>query len=294
MQGKIIKGIAGFYYVDTKEKGIVECKARGVFRKKNITPLIGDEVEFEIGKNDKGYINEIFPRKNSLIRPTVANVDQAIIVFAAKKPDPNFSLLDRFLILAEEQGIDVVICFNKADLISQEELDTLVDDYVKTGYKVIYTSVKKRIGEEVLREVLINKTTVFAGPSGVGKSSMLNMVSKDLHLKTGEISEKIERGKHTTRHAELMPFDVGGYVVDTPGFSSLNLFHIPYEELKDYFPEFHEHEAYCKFKGCMHIHEPVCGVKDAVEDKEISEQRYKDYKLLYDELKDYQDRNRWR
>ncbi|WP_105618104.1 ribosome small subunit-dependent GTPase A [Vallitalea okinawensis] len=294
MQGKIIKGIAGFYYVDTKEKGIIECKARGVFRKKNITPLIGDEVEFEIGKNGKGYINEIFPRKNSLIRPTVANVDQAIIVFAAKKPDPNFSLLDRFLILAEEQGIDVVICFNKVELISQDQLKGLVDDYLKTGYKVIYTSVKKQIGEEVLREVLTDKTTVFAGPSGVGKSSMLNMVSKDLQLKTGEISEKIERGKHTTRHAELMPFEAGGYVVDTPGFSSLNLFHIPYEELKDYFPEFNEHEPYCKFKGCMHIHEPVCGVKDAVEDKEISKQRYKDYKLLYDELKDYQDRNRWR
>lgn len=292
MKGKIIKGIGGFYYVDTEEQGIIECKARGVFRKKNITPLIGDQVRVELDKNNKGYIQEIFERNNALVRPTVANVDQAIIVFAAKSPNPNYSLLDRFLILAKEQDIDVVICFNKIDLVSDEEFQNCIGDY--RDYTILGTSVKKEIGLEELSQLLEGKTTVFAGPSGVGKSSLLNAVSPDLQLKTGEISEKISRGKHTTRHVELMPFRELGYIVDTPGFSSLNLFHIPYEDLKDYYEEFDNHEPYCKFKGCMHIHEPICGIKDAVESGEIAEGRYERYKYLYEELKDYQERNRWR
>lgn len=292
MKGKIVKGIGGFYYVDTKDEGIIECKARGVFRKKQITPLIGDIVTIEKDKNNKGYIQSIEKRHNALIRPTVANVDQALIVFAIKSPDPNFSLLDRFLILAKEQDIDCIICFNKCDLATEEEFEASAKGY--EGYTVLRTSVKGNIGIEELSKQLEGKTTVLAGPSGVGKSSLLNAVSPDLQLKTGEISEKISRGKHTTRHVELLPFHDSGYIVDTPGFSSLNLFHIPYEELKDYFEEFNEHEIYCKFKGCTHLHEPVCGVRDAIKDGELDAGRYERYKQLYDEIKDYQERNKWR
>lgn len=294
MQGKIIKGIAGFYYVDIKEKGVIECKARGVFRKRKITPLIGDEVIVEIDNNNKGYINEILDRRNRLIRPTVSNVDQAIIVFAVKNPVPHFSLLDRFLILAIQQGIEVIICFNKSDLMCEDKIKEMAEVYRRSGFKVLITSAEHELGKETLHELLKDKTTVFAGPSGVGKSSILNMVSPELALKTGEISQKIKRGKHTTRHAELLALPKGGYVVDTPGFSSLELFNIPYEELAWYYPEFEKFEPYCKFNGCIHIHEPSCGVKTAVDEGDIPLQRYENYLALYDEIKDYQDRNRWK
>ncbi|MCT4687372.1 ribosome small subunit-dependent GTPase A [Vallitalea sp.] len=288
MVGKIIKGIAGFYYIHVPGKGIFECKARGIFRNKKIKPLIGDNVEISILENEdmKGNILEILPRKNSLIRPTVANIDQVVIVFAVENPKPNFNLLDKFLITAERENICVVICFNKVDTISDEDLDEIKNIYKDTGYDVLLTSATKDIGISPLREILYDKTTVFAGPSGVGKSSILNLIQSVEMLETGEVSEKIKRGKHTTRHATLLAFDKDSYVVDTPGFSSLYIDEIQKEDLKNYFIEFKKYEDNCKFYGCNHISEPDCAVKHALKNGEISKLRYESYKMLYDELKD--------
>lgn len=288
MVGKIIKGIAGFYYIHVPEKGIYECKARGVFRNKKIKPLIGDNVEIDILENEdmKGNILEILPRKNSLVRPTVANIDQVVIVFAVENPKPNFNLLDKFLIMAERENISVVICFNKVDTVSDEDLDDIRNIYKDTGYDVLLTSATKDIGISPLRKILYDKTTVFAGPSGVGKSSILNLIQSVEMLETGEVSEKIKRGKHTTRHATLLAFDKDSYVVDTPGFSSLYIDEIEKDDLKNYFIEFKKYEDYCKFYGCNHISEPDCAVKHALENGEISKLRYESYKMLYDELKD--------
>lgn len=288
MTGKIIKGIAGFYYIHVPEKGVFECKARGVFRNKKIKPLIGDNVEIDVLANEdmKGNILKILPRTNSLVRPTVANIDQAVIVFAVNNPKPNFNLLDKFLIMAERENIHVIICFNKVDTLPREEVNQIKYAYNKTGYEVILTSAINDIGITPLTEVLYNKTTVFAGPSGVGKSSILNEIQSEEELEIGEISDKIKRGKHTTRHAMLLAFHKDSYVVDTPGFSSLCIDEIEKDELKNYFIEFKKYEDYCKFSGCNHISEPQCAVKDAVDSGDISSSRYESYKLLYDELKD--------
>ncbi|GMQ56900.1 ribosome small subunit-dependent GTPase A [Vallitalea sediminicola] len=288
MIGKIIKGIAGFYYIHVPEKGIYECKARGIFRNKKIKPLIGDNVKIDVLENEdmKGNVLEILPRKNSLVRPTVANIDQVVIVFAVENPKPNFNLLDKFLIMAEREEIHVVICFNKVDTMSDEDLEEIRKIYKDTGYDVLLTSATKDIGISPLRNILYDKTTVFAGPSGVGKSSILNLIQSVEMLETGEVSEKIKRGKHTTRHATLLAFDKDSYVVDTPGFSSLYIDEIEKDDLKNYFIEFKRYEDSCKFYGCSHISEPNCAVKDALENGEISKLRYESYKLLYDELKD--------
>lgn len=288
MIGKIIKGIGGFYYVHVKGDLIYECRAKGIFRKKKIKLLIGDNVEISIldEVNKKGNIDKILKRSNQLVRPTVANIDQAVIVFAVSRPDPTYNLLDRFLVMIEEKGIEAVICFNKVDILSEEDVNKIIEIYENTGYKVFTTSSISGHGIEELRASLYNKTTVFAGPSGVGKSSILNLIQSEMVLETGIVSEKIGRGKHTTRHAELMCFHEDSYVVDTPGFSSLVIEHIEEEKLKLYFREFAKYEPYCKFQGCNHINEPECGVKEAVKDGDISESRYTSYKQLLEELKD--------
>lgn len=288
MRGKIVKGIAGFYYIHVPKKGIYECKARGIFRNKKIKPLIGDNVEIEVLENEemKGNILKILPRKNEMVRPTVANIDQAVLVFAVNNPKPNFNLLDRFLILTAKDDIDVTICFNKTDTLSKEEINDIEEVYSKTGYNIFYTSVKEEVGLEQLTESLYNKTTVFAGPSGVGKSSLLNKIQSEVTLETGSISKKIKRGKHTTRHAELIAFEKDSYVVDTPGFSSLYIDDIEKDELKNYFIEFGQYEDQCKFNGCNHISEPKCAVKDALESGLISQSRYDSYVGLFNELKD--------
>lgn len=288
MTGKIIKGIGGFYYVHIQGHGIYECKAKGIFRKEKIKPLIGDNVEISILDVDEklGNIDRILKRSNQLIRPTVANIDQAVIVFAVSRPEPNYNLLDRFLVMIEEKGIEAVICFNKIDILDPEAVSAIIAKYEKTGYKVFSTSSLENNGIDSLREALYNKTTVFAGPSGVGKSSILNLIQSETVLETGSVSEKIGRGKHTTRHAELMCFHDDSYVVDTPGFSSLVIEHIDQDQLKYYFREFDLFEPYCKFKGCNHINEPQCGIKDAVNDGDISESRYVSYTQLLNELKD--------
>ncbi len=287
MQGKIIKGIAGFYYVHVVHSGIYECKAKGVFRNKKIKPLVGDNVEIEIldEENRIGNIINIYDRENELIRPAVSNISQALVVFAIANPMPNLNLLDRFLVMMERNGIDTIICFNKIDLVDEEEILKLRDIYVKAGYHVMFTSTKENMGiEEVLR-VIDGKTTAFAGPSGVGKSSLLNALIPEANSQTGEISEKIKRGKHTTRHTEIFNVSDDTYLMDTPGFSSLYVNDFEKEELKNYFREFIEYNNGCRFTGCVHVNEPDCLVKEAVENGGINRSRYDNYILMYEEIK---------
>lgn len=287
MYGKIVKGIAGFYYVYTEEEKIVECKAKGVFRKENLKPLVGDDVEIELlSKEDKtGNIIKIYPRKNKLIRPAVANIDQALVIFAIVKPNPNYNLLDRFLIMMEQQKLPSIICFNKEDIASEEEKEELIQAYGGSGFRVVFVSAKENTGMEELKELLMNKTTTLAGPSGVGKSTIINLLCPDAEMETGGLSVKIERGKHTTRHTELFYVCKDTYIMDTPGFSSLSLFDLKKEELSSCYPEFSQLQDNCKYRGCAHISEPDCGIKEGVEQKQISKVRYDNYKVLYEELK---------
>lgn len=263
MQGKIIKGIAGFYYVNVVESGVYECKAKGVFRKEKIKPLVGDNVRIEIldEENKTGNIVEIFPRKNELIRPAVANIDQALVVFAVTKPTPHFNLLDRFLVMMERKEIPVVLCFNKKDIATSPEIAELEAIYEKCGYPIVFTSALEQENIEEIRRLLLKKTTAIAGPSGVGKSSLINLLQNQVQMETGTISRKIERGKHTTRHSELIAVDADSYIMDTPGFSSLYVNDFEKEELKYYFREFASYEGQCRFQGCDHVHEPGCAVK---------------------------------
>ena len=287
INGKIIKGIGGFYYVDT-ENGLYECRARGIFRKNKITPLVGDRVSISVvdKENKKGVVEEIEERDTELVRPPIANVDKALIVFAIKNPSPNLSLLDRFIVLAEKENLEIVIVFTKVDLDTDGELlGELKDIYEVSGYKVISVSNKLKLNIDKIKEELKENTVVFAGPSGVGKSSLLNEVDKNFELKTGEVSDKIKRGKHTTRHAELLKLECGGMVADTPGFSSLTLDDIDESELKEYFIEFDKYDE-CRFGSrCIHENEPSCAVKEAVENGDISKKRYESYIQLLNEIR---------
>lgn len=286
MQGKIVKGIAGFYYVDVIGSGVYECKAKGIFRKEKKKPLVGDYAVIDVIDEEKktGNLIEICPRKNTLIRPAVANVDQALVIFAVSRPNPNLGLLDRFLVTMARQGLPTVICFNKLDL--KEECDDLRRIYEKSGCRVIFTSTKTNEGIEEVKRLLYGKTTTVAGPSGVGKSSMINLLYPHAEMEIGEVSQKIERGKHTTRHSELFRIEKETYLIDTPGFSSLYLENLEANELKNYFPEFEPYEQSCRFLGCVHAKEPDCAVKMAVSDGEISKERYESYLGLYEELKE--------
>lgn len=288
MQGKIIKGIAGFYYIYAEDGNIYECKAKGIFRKDNFKPLVGDNVEITVLNEEEkeGSVTSILPRRNSLIRPAVANVDQAFLIFAMENPKPNFLLLDRFLIMMEQQEIPVVICFNKKDVGEKDEMEKLYEIYTGCGYRVVLSSTYEGEGMDEIREILKGKTTVVAGPSGVGKSSITNCMQGEVQMKTGEISKKLKRGKHTTRHSQVIPVEKNTFLVDTPGFSSLYLTDMKEEELRDYFPEFAMYEPQCRFQGCMHIHEPGCAVKEALFEGKISQQRYDNYLALYEELKE--------
>jgi len=287
MQGKIIKGIAGFYYVYTEEYGVLECKAKGIFRKDNIKPLVGDNVEVELLSEDEltGNITTILPRANQLIRPAVANIDQALVIFSITHPEPNLNLLDRFLLMMETQELPVIICFSKQDIASDEQQAQLQRIYENTGYKLMFISAKEEQGVEAIMSVLKGRTTTVAGPSGVGKSTLINCICPEALMETGDISRKIERGKHTTRHSELFHVCKDTFIMDTPGFSSLGIFDLEKEELKDFYPEFTEIETDCRFRGCVHMEEPDCAVKAAVEQGRISNERYENYRLLYDELK---------
>ena len=288
MQGKIVKGISGFYYVHVVESGIYECKAKGIFRQQKMKPLVGDDVEIDIISEEKktGNVAAILPRKNALIRPAVANVDQALLIFAAASPNPNFNLLDRFLVMMGRQDVPVILCFNKCDLITEEQQQEIASIYEASACKILFVSAKKELGLKELQEILEGKTTTVAGPSGVGKSSLINLLAPEACMETGEISKKIERGRHTTRHAELIQLKGDGYIMDTPGFSSLYLPEMEKEELQDCYPEFAAFEPYCRFQGCSHISEPDCGVKEALSEGKIHPVRYENYCQLYGELKD--------
>lgn len=288
MQGKIIKGIAGFYYIYVTDLGVYECKAKGIFRNQKIKPLVGDDVCLDIidEKGKKGNITRILKRRNELIRPAVANVDQALVIFAAADPNPNLNLLDRFLITMQKQQVNTIVCFNKRDIVTEKELALLEGTYARCGYRVVLSSTYTEEGIATLRELLDNKTTVLAGPSGVGKSSVINMLQPEANMEIGEISEKIRRGRHTTRHSELFHIGRDTFVMDTPGFSSLYINDTDKEELKDFFVEFREYEGDCRFIGCVHINEPDCAVKQALKEGKISSIRYSNYKELYEELKD--------
>lgn len=292
MQGKIIKGIAGFYYVDVAGAGIYECKAKGVFRKDKVKPLVGDDVELEVldEQEKTGNVTAILPRRNALIRPAVANVDQAMVIFAMKNPRPNFSLLDRFLLMMERQKVETVICLNKQDLADPEETEEIQKIYGDCGYQVIATSMKEEKGLEQVEAILRGKTTVVAGPSGVGKSSLTNGIQGEVQMETGEISRKLKRGKHTTRHSQLIRVGDDTFLCDTPGFTSLYVEEMDKEELRHYFREFVPYEGQCRFQGCVHIHEPGCAVKEALEEGRISRRRYENYTELYEELKEKEKR----
>ena len=281
MQGKIVKGIAGFYYVHAKNGIVYECKAKGIFRKENIKPLVGDDVELEILDEEHkiGNIQKILPRRSKLIRPAVANIDQALIIFAIVKPNPNFNLLDRFLIQMSKQGLPCIICFNKSDIATEQEQENLRQAYETCGYQVLFISVAKKEGISQVESLLKGKTTTVAGPSGVGKSSLINCLYPDAEMETGQISEKIDRGKHTTRHSELFALGEDTFILDTPGFSSLDLFGVEKDNLKDYYPEFVKYEENCRFRGCVHVSEPDCGVKRALVEGKISQVRYENYTL---------------
>jgi len=292
VKGTIIKGIAGFYYVEAGQT-IYECKARGKFRNKNIIPVIGDNVLISLKEEEnstdrylEGTIEEILERKNSLIRPAVANVDQAMVVFSVTYPQIHLDLLDRFLLHIEREDIKPYIVLNKIDEGNPESYEYIVDRYTKVGYEVICLSAKKAINTELLMPKLKDKTTVFAGPSGVGKSTLLNTIEERFTLETGQVSDKIKRGKHTTRHVELMPLSIGGFVLDTPGFTSLQIEGMEADELQYYFPEFKPYLGSCKFRGCTHTHEPGCKVRDALESGDIIKERYEGYVTYYKQLKD--------
>ena len=293
MQGRIVKGIAGFYYVEVKGPLVYECKAKGIFRKDGIKPIVGDNVEIEIIDEDQrqGNLVKILPRTNMLIRPPVANVDQAVILFAIVKPNPNYNLLDKFLITMRQVDLPVIICFNKQDIATGEEQQELYDAYEKCGYTVLFISVKEERGLDELKALLKGKTSTLAGPSGVGKSSLLNKLVPDASMQTGELSKKIDRGKNTTRHSELflvkeLTDDEGEtFIIDTPGFTSLELRDVNTDSLMNYYPEFVEYEPECRFGGCSHIAEPDCGVKNAVKEEKVSKVRYDNYKVIYSELK---------
>lgn len=287
MVGKIIKGIAGFYYVHVPDGEIYECRAKGIFRNRNEKPLVGDMVELSILDESagQGNITAILERKNSVLRPRVANVDQVMVVFAAAKPEPNMHLLDCFLVRMEADNIPVIICFNKSDLVDAEAIDRYRNIYSGCGYGFLSVCAHTGEGMRELMDSMRGKTTVLAGPSGVGKSSIMNLLYPDAQAETGSISRKLGRGRHTTRHSEIFCIDGNSYIVDTPGFSSLKLPDMEEGELRMYFPEYAECEGMCRFQGCMHRDEPGCEVKERVHAGVLSRERYESYLLMLDEVR---------
>lgn len=283
LNGIVIKTYNSFYYVQTAEV-VTMCTLRGRFKKERFSLVVGDEVEYEMTGAGKGIIEEILPRRSMLRRPMIANIDQVILTFAAVSPNINTILVDRFLVSAEMSALEIILCINKIDLADADELEKLIAHYRGIGYKVVTVSAKNGTGIKELRTMLHDKISVFAGPSGAGKSTILNNIEVGLTLVTGELSEKIGRGKHTTRFAQLLPLSGGGFVVDTPGFSFTEFTDVTVHDLMHAFPEISELVSECKFNTCNHSREPKCAVKKAVEDGRIHELRYQSYLAILDEI----------
>ncbi len=285
MVGLIKKGIGGFYYVET-EKGLIEAKGRGIFKKDGLTLMVGDNVELSIIDEEKkqGVIEEIFPRKNQFIRPPIANVEVFAVVFAPQKPKPNFALIDKFLIMAEMNGAEAVICINKCDLASEEEIAAIKAIY-EPVYRVLAVSAKTGMGLPELEKLLSGKRAALAGPSGVGKSTILNSIVPHANMETGAVSEKTKRGRHTTRHAEIFDAECGAKIFDTPGFTSFEILEAQEEDLWHYYPEFEPYAGDCRYDNCRHIKEPDCGVRKAVSAGKIHSMRYDAYVLNMEEIK---------
>ena len=285
MKGRIVKGIAGFYYVYADGR-IYECKARGIFRKDKLKPMVGDNVNLDVLDEDEltGNITELLPRTSELIRPAVANADQAVIVFALTHPEPNYLLLDKLLLQFKIQGMPVVLCFNKEDLVEQSEISRVEAIYRDCGCDIRFTCATDGQGIDELKALLKGKLSCVAGPSGVGKSSLINCLQDEVKAVTGDISGKTERGKHTTRHSEIIPISRDTFIMDTPGFSSFDIFLDDESELQDYYDEFRPYGD-CRFCPCSHTHEPDCAVKAALMQGHISRGRYDNYVQIYSEIK---------
>lgn len=285
-KGIIYKLQKELYFVLSEEKRY-KAKARGVFRDKNIKPLVGDHVEVTILNDDEAIIDKVLKRKSELIRPPVANIDQIILVLTLKSPNLNYTLVDKYLIMMEHFGLKVSIVFNKIDLIDDREISILKKEYEKTSYNLIFTSTVNNVGIDELKKQIKGRISALAGPSGVGKSSLINMITDDdTNLQTGMISLKTKRGKHTTRHTELFEIFEDSFILDTPGFSSLDLSFIDDEnEIRNFYPEFRKYQKSCRFQNCQHIKEPDCAVKKALEEKKISQKRYDNYLIIREEIK---------
>ncbi len=286
-KGQIRKALSGFYYVQDGQD-FIRCRGRGVFRNRGVNPLVGDFVDYEVEGTSNGTITVVHERKNELVRPPIANIDQALLVFSLTEPDFNPLLLDRFLVVVESFQIEPIICLTKTDIVSEEErkkIQPFIEDYQNIGYTVIETYIDDQQLKDKLIPILKEKVSVLAGQSGVGKSTMLNTILPELNLKTGIISEALGRGKHTTRHVELL--DVcGGLLADTPGFSSFDFDEIDKEQLSYCFPEFRKVSDRCKFRECLHISEPKCAVQEDLKNGEIKEYRYKHYVKFLEEITD--------
>ena len=282
-QGRIIKGIGGFYYVDTAE-GVFECRARGVFRKEKMTPLVGDLVEILVDEaSQTGAIEEIFPRKNVLLRPPVANVTQMAVVVATANPRPNLLLLDKLIASAEYADIRPIICWNKSDLESGEAYKKIYED---AGFDVLVLSAQTGQGVAKLQEKLQGEVTVFAGNSGVGKSSLLNQILGEETFATGAVSNRVERGKHTTRHSEIVSIPNGGYIIDTPGFGSFDFSLLEPEDMAELFREFADYTGECRFRDCSHTVEQGCGVLKALHEGRIAPSRHESFCALIKEIRE--------
>ena len=288
LQGRVLKNYNGYYYVSVEDK-IYTCKVKGKMKQNRFSLATGDMVSFQMGEKDEGMIKKVLPRKNFLLRPTIANLDLLVVTFACASPDFSYLLADKLFALAELAKIPAILVLNKKDIAPDGLIDEVKATYEKIGYEVFAISADNNEGIESLREKLRGKICAFGGPSGVGKSSTINAIDNTVDLRTGEVSEKIGRGKHTTRYAQLLPFDEG-YIADTPGFGNLLFEDFDEKNLVDCFKEFAEFEDGCKFCPCNHTHEPVCGVKEAVASGEVSQSRYQSYLDILQEIKEIKEK----